>query len=233
MELPEDLRSVRLGGRAHRLHAVTGKVLHVTTRSETEVHGGGGGGGGGTYGGTGWQSTAPVAVTSTTTRYSKLFLRDLEGQEHALDLVDFVPSCRPGNVVSILWAVREGRRRGPYLAAYNHDTRTVEFPDDRLRGISKEPMLVRVATWAVLTRVLFQWVYGMAARDGMVFVAYLFSPGIALVALLGNGVSHALLGTIRGRAFIRGEEIARVRAALERLPVSEYRRIEGSEAAPG
>ena len=79
---------------------LSGTVLSENTRSETEVSGKVyGGGTNSTYG-----TTAPVQgkIESKTTRYQSIFLKDDDGAEHAVELVDLVVPCREGHRLT-LW----------------------------------------------------------------------------------------------------------------------------------
>ena len=100
------------------LDCLTGQVLDTGTRSVTTVSGG-----------------ANAPVSSTTTTYTRIFLLDAEGKEHAVNLQDFEVVCRPGNVLSVLSAIRHGKPLGWAIAAYNHDTRETTWRTDRLRII--------------------------------------------------------------------------------------------------
>lgn len=79
---------------------LSGTVLGETTRSETTVSGKiYGGGTNSTYG-----TVAPVqgTIESETTRYQTVFLRDDDGSEHAIELVDLLVPCREGHKLT-LW----------------------------------------------------------------------------------------------------------------------------------
>ena len=77
---------------------LVGTVLDEKTRSETKVKGsisGGGGSVSSAYGG----QISPVkgTIDSKTTTYQDIFLQDTDGGEHAIELKNFIVSCRPGN----------------------------------------------------------------------------------------------------------------------------------------
>lgn len=85
-------------GRKYSLYEVTGTVQGETTRAETSVSGTVGGGGGAALQGSGY--TAPVSgqISSVTTRYQTIFLKDDDDErEIAINLVDLAVPCREGH----------------------------------------------------------------------------------------------------------------------------------------
>ncbi|HVU95729.1 MAG TPA: hypothetical protein VHE34_10920 [Puia sp.] len=118
------------------LYWTTGKVADAGKNMETIVRGGGGGGY--TYNGTG--STAPVTITSTTVVHDQIFLVDRDGREHAFQLQGFNVACRTDNQLSIIWAIREGKKTGPYIIAYNHSTRNAFYNDASLNKLFRYPV---------------------------------------------------------------------------------------------
>ena len=82
------------------VYRISGTVLSENTRSETEVSGKiYGGGTNSTYG-----TTAPVQgeIKSETTRFQTIYLKEDNGPEHAIELVDLVVPCREGHKLT-LW----------------------------------------------------------------------------------------------------------------------------------
>jgi hypothetical protein len=118
------------------LYWTTGKVADAGKNMETIVRGGGGGGY--TYNGTG--STAPVTITSTTVVHDQIFLIDGQGREHAFQLQGFNVACRADNELAIIWAIREGKKNGPYIVAYNYTTRSAFYNDASLNKLFRYPV---------------------------------------------------------------------------------------------
>lgn len=196
-------------GRTFDLHHVTGKVLDTNTRAETEVHGSGGGGGGFSYQGTGASSSAPIRITSTTTRYTKIFLLDREQREHALQLVNFDVHCRAGNGLSVVWAIQVGKGEGPYIVAYNHSTREMEFNVEALAKLCT-PKAISLAAG-----------FGGALVLGIVLHFGAFS---LLLAALGLGIGDAVgkqVGKSRARAFMAGPVAGSLRTGFEQVPAAD------------
>jgi len=54
--------------------------------------------------------------------HNDIFLQDSSGKEHSYSLSDFNVACREGNELSVIWAIRKGRDRGPYIMVINHTT---------------------------------------------------------------------------------------------------------------
>jgi hypothetical protein len=198
-------RTAIFNGKAYRLHSLTGKVLDTSTRSETVVHGSGGGGGGFSYQGTGASSSAPVQISSTTTRFTKLFLLDGEGREHAIELVDFDVRCRAGNGLTLIWAIPDGKTEGPYIAAYNHSTRQMEYDLPRIAKLCR-PNLVAVTGGAIGGLVL-----------GLVLRFEVFALFTCALGLWLGGVIARRIGRQRAEAFAKGSDMAAVRGQLESI----------------
>lgn len=202
-------RAVSFNGRTYRLHSRTGKVMDTNTRSETEVHGGGGGGGGFNYNGTGASSTAPVRITSTTTRYTKIFMVDGDGREHAIELIDFDVRCRAGNGLTLIWAIPDGKDEGPYIAAYNHSTREMEFNHDLIAKLC-QPKLIALTGGAAAGLVL-----------GLILHFEVFALFTCALGLwIGSAVSKHI-GKTRALAFAKGPDMAAVRSQLETISAAK------------
>lgn len=122
------MRTIETCNKEYELYWVTGEVAESGKSMETKVHGSGGGSYGNGY-------TAPVNIRSTTTVHDQIFMIDREGKEHAFQLQDFHVACRSGNQLSVLWAVRKGKRTGPYIAVHNKTTSQTYFQDSELKKI--------------------------------------------------------------------------------------------------
>lgn len=89
------------------VHELTGVVQSETTRSETEVTGH-------AYGG---RTDGTTKIESKTTRYQTIYLKEDDGTEHAVELIDLVVPCREGHRLT-LWRMGENL----WFRVVNHDT---------------------------------------------------------------------------------------------------------------
>lgn len=124
-------QTIRIGNKDVTIYSFTGKVASSSKNMETKVSGGGGGGY--SYKGTG--GTAPVRITSTTIVHDQLFLVNREGNETALQLQGFDLACRESNIVTAMWAIKEGSETGPYFAVLNHSTNSKFAKDSAIKQI--------------------------------------------------------------------------------------------------
>jgi hypothetical protein len=125
------MKPLQVGGRTYNLHYTTGQVQETGKNMETRVSGGGGGGA--TFGGYG--GTAPVSIRSQTIVHDQLYITDGEGNEHAFQLQDFNVACRTGHQVSVVWAIKEGKKEGKYIAVVNHSTKTNFYNDKAIKNV--------------------------------------------------------------------------------------------------
>ena len=107
-----------------------GSVVGATKQLETKVSGGGGGGS--TYRGTGY--TAPVQISSTTITHDMIHLADEEGKELALRLENWDLSVRETHLLTAIWLIKKGKKKGPYVAIHNH---TLEETDYNEKALAK------------------------------------------------------------------------------------------------
>jgi hypothetical protein len=97
-----------IGSRSIDLHAFTGEVVDQSTSHHTEatVH-------------------ANNQVTTSTTSYSQLFIRDKNGEEREINVPNMKIGVRRGTTASLIWGIKTGKDWGPYIAVYNHDTKSI------------------------------------------------------------------------------------------------------------
>lgn len=102
------LATVNIGSRLIDLHAFTGAVVDQTQASETRttVH-------------------SNNQVTSRTDHYSHIFVRAPNGEERDLEVANMQIGVRREHTVTLLWGIKKGKERGPYVAVYNHDTKGI------------------------------------------------------------------------------------------------------------
>ena len=104
--------SITVDGKKFNLHYFTGKVIATRKDKETRVSS--------RTGGT--QNNPQVQISSTTIDHHEFFLQDDKGQEQSFQTVDLDFPCREGQTVSVVWAIPEGKDRGPYIHVRNHNT---------------------------------------------------------------------------------------------------------------
>jgi len=96
----------------HALYQVTGTVKGQGKFSTTHVSGGG----------SVSQGSGSVSVYSSTTIHNDIFLVDSAGKEHSIQVSDFNVACLEGHVLTAIWAIQQGKERGPYIMVLNHST---------------------------------------------------------------------------------------------------------------
>lgn len=189
-----------LGG-TYNLDCLTGCVLETGTRSVTTVQGG-----------------TNSGVSSTTTTYTRIFLLDEAGQERPVTLQDLDVASRPGNVLSVLSAFRQGKTTGWSIAVYNHDTREMTWAGDRLRDIHGRRRIWHVCTWG-LTALGFLRGFGEHGLVGGLGYSLLgFCIGAIVGAIAGNIISKK-----SAAAFRTGPIMQQVRETLARIDLSSFR----------
>ncbi len=102
------IATLRSGLRTIDLHAFTGRVVDQQRSSVTEV--------------TRHQGNAMLGTTTYTSSWNKVFLQADNGEEKWLQVEDKGFAARAGQMASIIWGIRPGRKEGDYLAVVNHET---------------------------------------------------------------------------------------------------------------
>jgi hypothetical protein len=123
------VRELTIGGRRLALSTVTGVVAQAGKHVTTDVYGSRGG-----------------SVSSTNTVHDQLMLVDGSGQEHAVHLKGMDVACRPGQLMTIVWA-EDKRDEWWLVAAHNHATTTTYFSEVGLWKICA----LRVGLFAKIT----------------------------------------------------------------------------------
>ncbi|MEZ5759375.1 MAG: hypothetical protein R3D86_14230 [Emcibacteraceae bacterium] len=154
------------------IYKLSGTVLSENTRSETEVSGKiYGGGTNSTYG-----TTAPVQgkIESKTTRYQTIYLREDNGAEHAIELVDLVVGCREGHKLT-LWRLGDNL----WFQVENHTTNQTF----RYNGFKK--MMYPKVIYFVIGIIFGIYYVDQSHTGGKYFLALIFSIlfGLALATI--------------------------------------------------
>jgi hypothetical protein len=122
---------VTVGSKVINLHAFSGEVVEQQKSSYTEV----------TNDNNNYQR-------ATTTHYNKLFIKNSNGEERSIEIVDAGFSARAGSKASMIWGIKQGKEEGPYVAVVNHDTgsvHTIRKPVNDLAGPPMYNMLLIIA----------------------------------------------------------------------------------------
>jgi hypothetical protein len=99
------VNNVIVGGRNISIYRFTGEVIDSQRSSETSI-----------------TSHNNGQVSSYTSHYNEIFLRDKEGKEVSVEVASAGVPVRAGNTVTVLWGILSGKDKGPYTTVYNHDT---------------------------------------------------------------------------------------------------------------
>ena len=121
--ISKKIASGRALGADYHVHDRTGTIEGTETRAETEVTGSVSGGGGFSSGGTGFNNPVSGNIQSKTTHFQNIYLKDEDGDEHTIDLVNFLVPCKEGHKLTFFIAKCGNNQVGPYFQAYNHNTR--------------------------------------------------------------------------------------------------------------
>lgn len=146
-----------------------GTVVGATKQLETKVSGGGGGGS--TFRGTGY--SAPTRIQSTTVTHDMVHLADDNGGEHALRLQNWDLSVREGQVLTAVWLVKKGRKKGPYVAIHNHNLQETDYDEKELAKMHRTLWILLVSLAA----------FFLPVSTGLKFV--LVAAGLAVWWYLG------------------------------------------------
>jgi len=106
--------TLMVDGKRTTIHYFTGKVLSSQKQKETKIHSNT------SY--VGQNNQAVTSVSSTTVDHHEFFLADSAGTERAFKTIDFDIPCREGNTMTVMWAVPEDSKEGPYIELRNHNT---------------------------------------------------------------------------------------------------------------
>lgn len=207
-ELAKKIASAKTLGRDYHIHVRTGVVENTDTRSETEVTGNISGGGGYSSNGSGFNNPVSGSVQSKTTRYQNIFLKDEDGDDHAVELVDFLIPCKEGQKLTLFLVKSQDNLYGPYFQAYNHNTRQHY---ENAKAVSSEMFPLREALIASLAVAALFFLLGLG--DGFGKAVLLGLVG----AVVGGGlawVAGKVIGAIRAGNVRKNPEFKRFLAGL-------------------
>ena len=165
------LKKIIINQQQYEIYNFTGKVVSEKKWSETEVSGSGGGGSGYSGQGGGSSHTAPVSITSKTTRHDQFMLQGLDGKEKSFSFENLDLACREGNTLSVLWGIKEGKNNGPYWFVYNHNSEE-GFPTEDYKKVFEPPFWMK--TVAFMMGIFIAFLFGFP------FMLYLILPFVSL-----------------------------------------------------
>lgn len=124
-------KEISAGGRSYTLHGIKGTVVGTGKISDTRstTSGGNYNPNTGTY--------APVSHHIHTDIHDQIFLRDPEGHEHAIKLVNWNVAVREGHEWSAFWAIQKGNTSGDYIAVMNRTVNENMFAESTIKQMCK------------------------------------------------------------------------------------------------
>ncbi len=137
---PTNMQILSANGQKFILHNVTGKVEDAGKNMETKISGRAEAG---YYG-------ARTSIQSKTVVHDQFFITDNTGLEHSFQLQGFNVACRSSNRLSVLWAMKQGAKKGPYIAVFNHSTATAYFDSKTMAALFRRPLLYLIGTLVLL-----------------------------------------------------------------------------------
>jgi len=171
------MADIVINNKAYDHNFFRGTVVGATKQLETKVSGGGGGGS--TYRGTGY--TAPVRIQSTTVTHDMIHLADDSGSEHALRLQNWDLTVREEQVLTAVWLVKKGRKKGPYVAIHNHNLNETDYDKAALAKMHRSlwmllvslafffaPVSTGIKLLLVAAGLAFWWYKGVSGRNQLI-----------------------------------------------------------------
>lgn len=210
-EIAKKIASGKALGRDYHVHARTGVVESTETRSETEVTGNISGGGGNTSGGTGYSNPVSGQVRSTTTRFQNIFLKDEDGDDHTIELVDFLVPCKEEQKLTFFIVKSKNNLTGPYFRAYNHNTREHY---ENAKAVSSEMFPIRKLLMAIGAVGALTFLTGLFSSD-TTFGGAIFST-IVIMIIVGIvlGIAGKIVGAMRGSNVRKNPEFKQFLASI-------------------
>jgi hypothetical protein len=184
-------------GIEYHIHDRSGTIEGSETRAETEVTGSVSGGGGFSHSGSGFNNPVSGSIQSKTTRYQNIYLKDEDGDEHTIELVNFVVPCKQGHKLTF-FIVRSGDNKlGPYFQAFNHSTRQHYEYYKAVRSEMFPTRWFMIALGVIGTLIFLSSLAGSDSTFGGAILVTVFS-----LLLFGAvfWVAGSVLGAVRARA---------------------------------
>lgn len=153
------LDSIKTIGKKFSVYALTGQVTDTTKNYETKISGGGGGG----MVRNGYGFTSPVSVKSSTHIHDQIFLLDEEDKEHAIHLTNFNIDCRKGHRLTAIWAIKQNKKKGPYIAIVNNTLGTITFNKKKLFWMMTPNWILSVAAFGLIFLIISNFILQVVA----------------------------------------------------------------------
>ncbi|HSH72956.1 MAG TPA: hypothetical protein VK974_07870 [Methylophilaceae bacterium] len=115
---------IKAGWSFYNIHRYTGELLGTQTISKSS-----------TSTTTTYHGEYSQPSTQTSTSYwteDTFFLLNIEGKERSFFTYNNQLAMRPSNIISVAWAIKKGRKEGPYFLYKNHTTEGLVWKDDAL-----------------------------------------------------------------------------------------------------
>jgi hypothetical protein len=192
-----DLTNLVAGGRRYRVYTFTGSVTNYTRTATTQVTDdraitGNFDQWGGTIRTTG-------SLRSKTTVHVQFFLAAEPGNTHSVQVNDLSLPVGDGQLVSVAWAIRKGRKRGQYFIYRNHTTNQVVYDPGTMRALiygSKRPSI----RFSLLALALALPTYGVSFAVLFPVLLGGWLTGRARIATFGHGGGESLITSLDAQA---------------------------------
>lgn len=137
------------------------------------------GGGGEIHQGSGHISAPQISATTIT--HAQFFVRDGEGKEHSVQLIDAPLPMRASHRVGIVWGQRKEGSYKPWIAALNVDTNQWVFVEKGIISLAEVPVAKQLAIPLVF---LGSCATSIAVRSGLLFILGFLAAVTYFVVLL-------------------------------------------------
>lgn len=212
-------------GLKYGVFTVSGGVEATDTRSETEVTGSISGGGGMSYQGTGGNAPVSGRIESKTTRFQNIFLKEDDGTEHTVELVNFLVPCNSSQRLTLFGVTHGNNEYGSWFRAYNHNSRNHYEHMKALRDEMFPRLSFRIALAVIAVLTFFSANGEPGASLGstlfLTLIVGLIAAGILFV--IGSIIGFIRATIVRGDADYKRavNEVQNVKpAAMAANPVS-------------
>lgn len=112
------MKTISAGGNKYNLHTLTGKITKIEKERVFVGYRDG---------------NVTIGNPGIIERiFDRILLMDDSGTEHAIELIDFDISSRPGHKITVEWAIKTWKDCGPYLAVKVHDTGNCYYHNETL-----------------------------------------------------------------------------------------------------
>ena len=162
------VRKIQIGSRTLEIHCFSGEVKKSQKWTTTQISGGGGSG----YSHNGAGYSASMPVTSRTTTHDQIFVLAPSGEEQAVELSDVHLAAREGQWLTLIAAIRSGRKEGPYVAIMNHNTGSLDFVKKAVEA-SSGPMFYKAISIVCILAALL----GLFFLDSRPFATLVMTGG--------------------------------------------------------